>query len=180
MRLYRSVSVWRHVVVAAPNQSDRANAAAWPQRQGLPSRSQVWSLSGASMPCRRMRWPRISIVSPSITDARPVKSAAVAGSASKHKAIDRTRRINRHHPVGHHQKLPHDPRIGCRRPDRQSDRSAKPVARHQRHRPLKMFHRLTRLSRDASQRLNDLRLPAGRNLAVTRERRQHPLMAKIL
>ena len=51
----------------------------------LPSASQVCRDSGASIPNSRMRWPWISMVSPSMTEARPVRSAALVqiGEQSK-------------------------------------------------------------------------------------------------
>ena len=60
-------------------------AASLPHCQGLSSRRQSWRLSGASIPCRRIRWPCTSMVSPSITEAPPATSAK-AGVASRHRA----------------------------------------------------------------------------------------------
>jgi len=76
-----TASVCRHVTVAAPSQSDKASAAACPQRQGLPLRSHVCPLSGASIPCSLIRLPCISIVSPSMTEARPARSGAAMTGA---------------------------------------------------------------------------------------------------
>ncbi|GAO74284.1 4-coumarate--CoA ligase 1 [Meiothermus ruber H328] len=60
------------LTVRWPRKSARAKAARLPQGQGFPPASrQVWLLSTASTPHRRMRTPWISRVSPSTTLARP-------------------------------------------------------------------------------------------------------------
>ena len=47
----------------------------------------VCRLSGASIPCSRIRWPAISIVSPSITRPGPAKSARARVGSSARTAI---------------------------------------------------------------------------------------------
>lgn len=69
----------------------RLRCEALPQRYSAPlTVSQCCQLSGASMPLKRMRSPLISIVSPSITEARPISgSNASAGAAREGLSLSR-------------------------------------------------------------------------------------------
>lgn len=54
------------------------------------------------MPNRRMRWPCISIVSPSMTEARPTRSVASAVPAARaRKATNREAEHQRSIEIGH-------------------------------------------------------------------------------
>ena len=74
--------------------SAKAKAASCPHRHWQPfGLRQRWALLGASMPCRRMRSPWISSVSPSTTEATPARVSARArlGSSAKNTGRNRMR-----------------------------------------------------------------------------------------
>ena len=83
--LFRSLPVLRHETGRdSERKASRASAEALPQRYGLPAAStQLCRLSGASIPSKRMRVPWMSMVSPSMTEARPTMSVAPAKGAGK-------------------------------------------------------------------------------------------------
>lgn len=79
---WRSMSRCMQRIVACLILSESASAAYWPHWYCFRSFSQNCPRTGASIPCRRIRWPRTSIVSPSMTVAVPTISAAEAGVAA--------------------------------------------------------------------------------------------------
>ena len=78
MRPYRSRSRSLQATVRPPICPACARVARFPQSQRSPPARQLCLLSGASIPCRRPRTVPTSIVSPSITHARPYRSGSNA------------------------------------------------------------------------------------------------------
>ena len=84
--------------------SSAANAIV-PHDRHLPRHQKVWSSSGASMPCSRTTWSATTIVSPSITFARPLKSVGARWSARivdqpGRKMSHQTKILNANHSAG--------------------------------------------------------------------------------